>query len=174
SWLGCAEAVLTNSAHKPLSVHEILAAITQSELLLKDTAAYTHLAAALFSEIQRPNSRFARNGNKFTLRHNSNHPPSDPLSDRTLCSRRRRTAPQPNNLVKLSTATNPTGRARSSLTPPAPDYLTLTSTKRHTRPTNLSAPPKPSNPKRVQFALDRNETFYFTPEAQSFDLNPTP
>ncbi|KAJ9085037.1 hypothetical protein DSO57_1017883 [Entomophthora muscae] len=196
SWLGCAESVLANSAQKQLSVHEILDGIGQSELLLQDTASYATLAAALFSEIQRPGSKFARNGNKFTLRPCSAQAdaPAFPeaLSDRALCSRRRRrTSTQssvveaPTAMVKLSTTTNPSSRIRSCTSLSLLSYQDSLAAENNQRriaraeklynsePKSALSKSKPAATKKVRFCLDRNEVFYFTPEAEALDEFPT-
>lgn len=190
SWLGCAESVLANSAQKHLSVHEILDGMLQSDILssLNSAAAYSTLAAALFSEIQKPGSKFERSGNKFTLKaEDSPIQFQQNTTDKELCTRRRRrtstrsstsSIEAPATMVKLSTTTNPPGRMRSSssfqdhiinenyqrrvarsekIKAPSRSALSVTQCS-----FEVSAPPK----KQVGFALDRNEVYFFTPEAE--------
>ncbi|KAI9297139.1 hypothetical protein K502DRAFT_323411 [Neoconidiobolus thromboides FSU 785] len=160
SLLGCAETVLANSTQKHLSVHEILDGIMQSDFdNLTSNNAYTTLASALFTEIQKPGSKFERSGNKFTLRKDQSTPMNQ-TPDITLCNRRRRrttsssngsfSSPklisESNGLVKLSTSTNPPNRVRANL-----NYSKVAA---HNEPIVRS---NVKGKKKVSFALERNE-----------------
>jgi len=183
SWLGYAENVLANSSQKLLSVHEILEGMTQTmtqpNLLFSEGAvAYATLAAALFSEIQNPESKFLRSGNKFTLRLPTDLPSRTVLSDRSLCTRRHRHASsrledatslprstEPLLPVKLSTTTKPTSRHRvSSIFSDA--SLTEHQSKRVYRMERMTESSKESatspvqlRSKQVRFDLTKNEVF---------------
>lgn len=176
NWIGCAENVLANSNQKQLSVSEIMEAIALSDTFLSDPTAYTSLAAALFSEIQKPGSKFLRSGNKFTLKglDQTLSDRSDILSsDRGLCNRRRRRTSSRSDAVelpppvKLTTTTSPPNRLRSSSVSDGlilDTYHHQVARRSHLTKINQfhSVPDTASTcGKQVRFALDRTEVIYF-------------